>query len=41
MLGIDPWQYLRDVLDRMPDGVTDDELRALLPMNWKKSASET
>ena len=36
MLGIDPWQYLRDVLGRMPDGITDDELRALLPMNWKK-----
>lgn len=41
MLGIDPWQYLRDVLDRMPDGLTDDQLRALLPMNWKTGTPET
>lgn len=41
MLGLDPWQYLRDVLGRMPDGLTDAQLRALLPMNWKKDSSET
>ena len=36
MLGFDPWQYsLPEVLDRMPDGVTDDPLCAMLPMNWK------
>ena len=40
MLGIDPWQYLRDVLGRMPEGATDDQLRALLPMNWKKDQAE-
>lgn len=40
MLGIDPWQYLRDVLDRMPDGITDEALRALLPMNWKKVSTD-
>jgi len=40
MLGIDPWQYLQEVLDRMPDGLTDDQLRPLLPMNWKTSQAE-
>ena len=41
MLGIDPWQYLRDVLGRMPANATDDQLRALLPMNWKKASTDS
>ncbi len=40
MLGLDPWRYLRDVLGRMPARVTDDTLRALLPMNWTESQPE-
>ena len=41
MLGIDPWQYLRDILGRMPANATDDQLRALLPMNWKKASTDS
>ncbi len=32
--GIDPWQYLRDVLQRLPS-LPQSELATLLPANWK------
>ena len=31
---IDPWQYLRDVLTRLP-AISQSELPSLLPANWK------
>jgi transposase len=32
--GIDPWEYLRDVLQRLPS-LQQSELHTLLPANWK------
>ena len=32
--GIEPWDYLRDVLTRLP-GMQQSELPSLLPVNWK------
>lgn len=36
--GHDPCEYLRDVLERMPQAETREERLALLPRNWKPSA---
>lgn len=36
--GIDPWEYVRDVLERLP-GMKQSELPSLLPKNWKPAAS--
>jgi len=33
--GLDPWAYLRDVLQRLP-GMKQSELTSLLPRNWKQ-----
>jgi hypothetical protein len=32
--GIEPWAYLRDVLQRLP-AMKQSELHTLLPRNWK------
>jgi hypothetical protein len=32
--GIEPWEYLRDVLTRLP-AMNQSELPSLLPANWK------
>lgn len=32
-LGIDPYEYLRDVLERMP-GMLDKDLESLTPAGW-------
>ena len=32
--GIDPWEYLRDVLSRLP-AMKQSEISSLLPVNWK------
>jgi transposase len=32
--GIEPWEYLRDVLQRLP-ALQQSELHTLLPANWK------
>jgi hypothetical protein len=34
--GIDPWEYVRDVLNRLP-GMKQSELPSLLPRSWKPS----
>ena len=34
--GLEPYQYLRDVLTRLPYAETVEELEALLPWNIKK-----
>ena len=36
--GHDPYAYIRDVLERMPQARTREERLALLPRNWKPSA---
>jgi transposase len=36
--GLDPHEYLRDVLERMPQARTREERLALLPRNWKPAA---
>lgn len=33
--GIDPWQYLSDVLQRLP-GMKQSEIASVLPANWKQ-----
>lgn len=35
--GIDPWEYVRDVLQRLP-GMKTSELPSLLPKQWKPAA---
>ena len=37
--GIDPHEYLRDVLTRLPRMTTADDLRPLLPSQWKPAAA--
>jgi hypothetical protein len=36
--GIDPLAYLRDVLSRLPQMTTRDDLSPLLPANWQHVA---
>ena len=38
--GIDPQEYLSDVLARMP-GMKNTQLDALLPENWKAARADT
>lgn len=33
--GADPYEYLLEVLTRIGDAATHDEIEALLPWNWK------
>jgi transposase len=37
-VGIDPWEYLRDVLRRLP-GMKQSELRSILPAHWKPASA--
>lgn len=37
--GIDPWEYLRDVLARIPS-MTNQQVDSLLPENWKSVVKE-
>jgi len=37
--GIEPWEYLRDVLTRLP-AMTNQEIDSLLPENWKPAVKE-
>src|SRR5690606_36790138 len=37
-VGIDPWEYLRDVLRRLP-GMKQSELRTILPAHWKPASA--
>ena len=32
--GVDPFGYLKDVLERLPAMTNQDDLRPLLPLNW-------
>jgi hypothetical protein len=34
--GIDPWEYLRDVLQRLP-GMKQSEISSILPARWKQT----
>ena len=36
--GVEPWAYLKDVLERI-DGHRMDRLHELLPMHWKATAA--
>ena len=38
--GIEPYAYLKDVLERMTDGHPTSRIDELLPWNWKPSAVE-
>ena len=37
--GVDPFDYIRDVLSRLPKMTTRDDLTALLPAAWKPVVS--
>ena len=37
--GIEPWEYLRDVLTGLP-AMTNQEVDSLLPENWKPVVKE-
>jgi transposase len=37
--GVDPLDYIRDVLSRLPKMTTRDDLTALLPAAWKPVVS--
>ena len=36
MHGVDPYAYLKDVLERLP-GTTNQQIGELTPLKWKKS----
>ena len=31
---VEPWAYLRDVFNRLPQGLSDEQLHELLPDRW-------
>jgi hypothetical protein len=35
-LGVDPYEYLKDVLERLPR-TTNRQVEELTPLNWKKA----
>ena len=36
MHGVEPYTYLKDVLERLP-GTTNQQVDQLTPLNWKKA----
>jgi hypothetical protein len=41
MHGVDPYEYFKDVLERLPRMTNQDKLEALTPLNWKKAREKS
>jgi hypothetical protein len=41
MHGVNPYEYLKDVLERLPRMTNQDDLSQLTPLNWKKSREQS
>jgi transposase len=41
MHGVNPYEYLKDVLERLPRMTNQDRLDQLTPLNWKKAREQT
>jgi transposase len=39
--GVNPEEYLKDVLERLPRMTNQDDLRQLTPLNWKKAREQS
>ncbi|MFO0181058.1 MAG: transposase domain-containing protein [bacterium] len=37
---VEPWAYLRDVFNRLPQGLSDEQLHELLPDRWLQAHPE-
>ncbi|MFN9184402.1 MAG: transposase domain-containing protein [Planctomycetota bacterium] len=37
---VEPWAYLRDVFNRLPQGLSDEQLHELLPDRWLEALRE-
>jgi len=38
--GVNPWAYLKDVLEKISDGWPRDDIDELLPVNWAQAHPE-
>lgn len=41
MHGVNPEEYLKDVLERLPRMTNQDDLKQLTPLNWKKAREQS
>jgi len=41
MHAVNPEEYLKDVLERLPRMTNQDDLKQLTPLNWKKSRAQS
>jgi transposase len=41
MHGVDPYEYLKDLLERLPTMTNQDRLDQLTPLNWKKAREKS
>lgn len=39
--GVSPYEYLKDVLERLPRMTNQDDLKQLTPLNWKKARQQS
>jgi hypothetical protein len=41
MHGVDPYEYFKDVLERLPRMTNHDKLEEPTPLNWKKAREKS
>lgn len=41
MHGVEPFSYLKDLLERLPTMTNQDELDQLTPLNWKETREKS